>query len=633
VSCISQMERTMADSSFLNSCSRDLAGSWSKLVTGKTTISLIVFRQVSDMDPHRQSFFSQATIESFFSQENINTTNSLGGFAPDSPQGVTSAGPRPLQNVAHRGGGLQHRGGRFQHGGSRGRGLQRGGGFSQNNASRGGGFQRGGGRFQNSASRGRGLQAEGGSFQNASSRGLGLHRGSGSSQIDTSRDGGLQREGRSSQNDDSRGSARRYRWLYEIPLKTTSSRSPERTATSFSAGPSREGLEEFIRESEADGASPLDVNTFSRAPGAPLPRAPRRGIPDPPRNRTPSRENASLRTGIQSNERFEVSQSRVGPLQHPPVRQSSGANSIYREFLDHSRSRIPSGQYVSFEKSMQSNESPMASQSRVGIPPGPPANQPYANGQYGTPTNPPYENNLASYAGAMNQKLGLPLNTSSGPWNGYQTGPPQSFWLPQMASYNSAYPYNAPQQQYGSSLNAPWGSWNGYQPGPLQPFAPLQTAPYSSASPYNAVQQQYGPPVNAPFGPRHGYQPGPPKPNAQPESAYYGSVPPYNASQPDLQQSGSLAPLFQRQFGGQSQLSNVPLRGAPNRPKNRTRSPVSGSEEVKGNDANKGAEPAVPSSLPQSMTPTGRTSIDGGDLKGLTIDRECLIYTSTCNSI
>jgi hypothetical protein len=57
---------------------------------------------------------------------------------------------------------------------------------------------------------------------------------------------------------------------------------------------------------------------------------------------------------------------------------------------------------------------------------------------------------------------------------------------------------------------------------------------------------------------------------------------------------------------------------------------ASGVEQLNGNNANKGAEFAIPSSLRQSVSQTGQTSSDRGkgeDLKDMMFNRECFRHT------
>ena len=82
----------MADSSFLDSCSRDLTGSWSRLVTGKTTISLIVCTEVSDMDNIRKAFERH---------ENINISKSSADLPLELPGNGASTQRGHPQGSAH----------------------------------------------------------------------------------------------------------------------------------------------------------------------------------------------------------------------------------------------------------------------------------------------------------------------------------------------------------------------------------------------------------------------------------------------------------------------------------------------------------------------------------------------------
>jgi hypothetical protein len=83
VTGICQVERTMVDSRFIDSCLRDLTGSWSKLVTGETSFLLIVCTRVSDIPS-----IIPRTMES---QQNFNTSNSNAGKPLESPGGGISA--------------------------------------------------------------------------------------------------------------------------------------------------------------------------------------------------------------------------------------------------------------------------------------------------------------------------------------------------------------------------------------------------------------------------------------------------------------------------------------------------------------------------------------------------------------
>jgi len=500
------------------------------------------------MDRYRQQFLSK---------DNINISNSkdalpidLPGFASTKQTPLASAGfrsfrdvtppgppsfqndastefpdfqdaglPEPVQYVATR---VQE-----QHFASRGRGVRRGDKHIPNSVTRGGEHQRvyQWGAFQT-----------GGTFPRVSPRG--------------------QRQGLPA-------------WLGEKDEQEISSSLPIRPARSFSTGVSVEGLGQLRAGSEPVGASQLD--TFQRAPGAPLVNPHPGRASEPSKNRTSLGKHVASETVLQSNESYLPSlprhRNRVNATRErttgPPMSgTSSWGTGSWLDDLESLKS-------LKSLNGFQSGETSTPPPAGLGVLMGPSANQSHSNGRYGQSTNDPDGNRFASYTANMNQQPILPPNAPTGLWKRYSSDLPEPYWPVQTQS--TRHTPNIRPQRYS---------------------------------------QPHGLPVNVLSDPSNGYQLSHPQPYSQQNVQYFS---PLNPSS-----------------GGEDLRAKTSHREAPDLFESHASSGASGAEQLNGNEAKKGAGVAIPLSLHQSVSQSGQISSDRGkgeDLKDMMFDREYFTHT------
>jgi hypothetical protein len=387
----------MADSSFLDSCSRDLTGSWSKRVTGKTTISLIVCTEVSDMDNIRKAFERHG---------NINISKSSADLPLELPGSGASTQRGHPQGPAH--------------GGEQGTAPPEG----QETPSiadlvRGSTVLRRSNEPDESSQSGANDFARAPGAQRPSQRPRRLLDTPGSRTVSIEcKPWETGRQVNQPPNVLQPGMG---------PIQHP--QTPGHLATAASSA-SRSGMRGGIIQ------PPLGFQSFPAGNNS-------AGFTDPPRN-FPTRHSATNEMvsgegmhGMQTNDLFGTSPAGMGVFQFASGFQSHPPSAYGHSVMSHTTlsQNAWGSQFNRF-----SDTSPLG----IGTPPGLTGHQPYANGHFSTPTTPHYGNGQDALAANMNQHFGPAVDAPAGLLNGYQHDPHQPFGQLPIGRYTNGSSYNPP---------------------------------------------------------------------------------------------------------------------------------------------------------------------------------------------
>jgi hypothetical protein len=397
VSGICQMDRTMADSSFLDSCLRDLTGSWSKLVTGKTTISLIVCTEVSDMDNIRKAFERH---------ENINISKSSAGLPLELPGSGASTQRGHPQGSAHG----------DEQGTTPPEGqetpsiadLVRESTVLRHSNEPDKSSQSGANDF---------ARAPGAQLPNQRPRRL----------LDTPGNRTVSIECKPWGTDRQVNQPPNALQLGMGPIQHPQTPGYLAAATSIASRSGRRGG--IIQPPPGFQSFPARDN-----PG---------GFTDPSRN-FPTRNSATNEMvsgegmhGMQTNDLFETSPTGTGAFQFASGFRSHPPNAYGGSVMSHTTLSQNAWD-------PQFNRFSDASLLGIGTPPGLPDHQPYANGHFGTPTTPHYGNGQDALAANLNQQFGSAIDAPTDLLNGYQHNPHQPFGQLPIGQYTNGSSYNLP---------------------------------------------------------------------------------------------------------------------------------------------------------------------------------------------